>query len=199
MIRSILYWLTGFLPTRYIDQEGKPYLERSYLCTIFGKRRYIHRFVASDEDGIHNHPFLHSFSLILAGWYYQEMWSTRSVKWLLNFIGPNDFHRVVLPDNGRDVWTLFSHSPRVRDWGFLRPIDSADKSLGYKYVAESAPEDPAFSTWHLTAPTGRKLRKTRREIPLGLSYLGDLRKRGLDEGAFDPEYQRKNDKSAAMA
>lgn len=163
MLRKLLYWLAGKLPARFIDHEGIPYLERHYLCTVFGTRVYLHRFVGSDPDGLHDHPFLHSCSIILAGWYWEHTWSGKSVKRWFNRIGPDDFHRIELPDNGKDVWTVFFHTARVRPWGFLRPADNGK----FLFTPESAAGDPAFSTWHLTAPTANQLRQSIRSIPCG--------------------------------
>ena len=89
----------------------------------------------------------------------------------VNKIGPNDFHRVVLPDNGKDVWTLFSHTPREKPWGFMRPTKEGVHGPEYTYVPQSDPEDPAMSQWYLTAPKGRELREKRR-IPLGRNARG---------------------------
>ncbi len=171
MLRSLLYALTERLPARYINHDGRPYLERYYLCTLGSRRFYIHRFVDSDPDGVHAHPFLYSWSLILAGWYWEDRWAKRYRRQWVNKIGPNDFHRVVLPDNGKDVWTLFSHTPREKPWGFMRPIKEGVHGPEYTYVPQSDPEDPAMSQWYLTAPKGRELREKRR-IPLGRNARG---------------------------
>ena len=166
MLRSLLYALTAKLPARYINHEGAPYLERYYLCTIGSIRFYIHRFVASDPDGIHDHPFRYSWSLILAGWYFEDRWAIRYKRKWFNSIGPSDFHRVVLPDNGKDVWTMFFHTPRVKPWGFLRPSKESKHGPEYTYIPQSDPEDPQMSQWYKTAPTGAELR-LKRKIPLG--------------------------------
>jgi hypothetical protein len=160
LMRRLCYWLQGKLPTRHIPHEGVPYLERSYVGTAFGLRFYLHRFVACDEDGVHDHPFRWSLSTILAGWYHEDRWSGRVDKHMFNLIGPNDFHRVVLPENdGRDVWTLFIHTGRVKPWGFLRPTAKGQHGSVMTYAPESEPTDPTFSEWHLTAPTGARLRE----------------------------------------
>ena len=180
MIRKLLYRVTDNLPMRYINHGVGPYMERAYLYTlpglnlgpiqIPGLRFYIHRFVASDADGIHSHPFRYSFSCILAGWYFEDRWLVRRIKRFFNYIGPSDFHRVVLPDNGRDVWTLFIHTARVQPWGFLRKVGNGEAGFGkYEYTAESEPNDPAFSDWHLHEPKGRELRARLPQIPLGQS------------------------------
>lgn len=146
-MRSVLTAIQSRLKTRQICHQGKPYLERSYVGTLLGIRVYLHRFVASDEDGLHDHPFRWSFSLLLRGWYWEERWRVRRrVRWC-NLIGPSDFHRVVLPDNGRDVWTLFFHTARRQPWGFMRPNGKETHGACYEYVAVSKANDPAFSDW----------------------------------------------------
>jgi hypothetical protein len=172
MIRRLLYRISASLPARYILHGDKPYLERYYVCTLFGIRVYLHRFVACDEDGVHDHPFRYSLSMILAGWYYEDRWARRYVRRWLNFIGPNDFHRVVLPHHApHDVWTLFSHVPRSKAWGFLRAVAQGNDGPVFEYLPQSEPDDPALSSWHLTAPKGRDLRKmpTNLHVPLGMN------------------------------
>lgn len=158
-IRHFCYWLQGKLPTRHISHQGQPYLERSYVGTLLGIRIYLHRFVACDEDGVHDHPFRWSGSLILAGWYFEDLWAGRVKRRWVNIIGPNRFHRVILPEHtGADVWTLFFHTPRVKPWGFLRPTKAGQHGPVMTYEPHSAPEDPLFSRWHEEAPRGLALR-----------------------------------------
>ena len=182
MLRRLLYKITNSLPTRYINHGEGPYLERYYVGTAWGVRCYLHRFVASDEDGIHSHPFRYSLSLILAGWYFEDRWLVRRIKRFINYIGPSDFHRVVLPDNGKDVWTLFMHTARVQPWGFLRAVDNTPAgSATCVYRSESEPNDPAFSSWHLTEPKAHEMRKKYLEIPLGTSApAGAIRPTGRE-------------------
>lgn len=159
LMRNILFWLQGQLPTRHISHLGKPYLERSYVGTLFGVRIYLHRFVACDEEGVHDHPFLYSWSFLLAGWYFEDRWTRRAKRRFFNFIGPNTLHRVVLPaDKSHDVWTLFMHTERVKPWGVMRALCRGRHGPIWQYAPKSQPEDPGFSTWHLRAPTGRELR-----------------------------------------
>lgn len=160
VMRRLCYWLQGKLPTRHISHQGQPYLERSYVGTLFGLRIYLHRFVACDEDGLHDHPFRWSGSLILAGWYHEDLWGGRVKRRWFNLIGPGRFHRVVLPEaQGRDVWTLFTHTARVKPWGFLRATSRGRHGPVMTYEPQSDPQDPGFSNWHLKAPTGAALRR----------------------------------------
>lgn len=155
MMRTILYWLSGWLPCRMICDGQQPYLERYYLFTVFGVRVYLHRFVASDPDrGFHDHPWPWALSFLLMGWYWNH---TRSgvfrVNWF-NAIGADTFHRVVLPtDRGvHEVWTLFAHRAQdIKPWGFLRDLGL----LGFIYTPCSYPQGVKQSEWWKTAPRGR--------------------------------------------
>ena len=149
MFGSVLYWLQSVLKTRQILHNDKPYLERSYVCTLFGWRVYLHRFVACDEDGLHDHPFEQSFSIILKGWYWEDRWAGRRKVRFFNHVGPDCLHRIILPDNGKDVWTLFFHTERTRPWGFFRSSEKSDAIRPQKleFVPASFGEDPPFSDW----------------------------------------------------
>lgn len=130
-MRKLLFWLTSHLPCRIIAEEGSVYLERYYLFTLLGWRFYLHRFVGSDPDrGLHDHPWPRAFSIVLAGWYFEETRSgTRKVRWI-NILTGDTFHRVVLPCGDylpdfscdeQPCWTLFFHrAKRTKGWGFLR-------------------------------------------------------------------------------
>ncbi len=149
-MRRFLYRLTNRLPCRIIDEGGRPYLERYYLCSLGEIRIYIHRFVGSDPDrGLHSHPWTWALSLVLSGWYFEERFSGtdtpvfRRVRWLNCLLGES-FHRVVMPADHinslhgdargeairtsgsipRECWTLFIHKAQEggRRWGFLRPL-----------------------------------------------------------------------------
>jgi len=90
---------------------------------------YIHRFVDSDPDrGLHDHPWTSAVSLILSGSYREvrldESNQTKKIvdreltAWDLNRLNGEDFHRIVLLDK-TPVWTLFAHTGKYKDWGFL--------------------------------------------------------------------------------
>ena len=58
MIRRALFRYTARRPCRLIDIEGRPYLERYYLGSLFGVTAYLHRFVGYDSDReVHDHPW----------------------------------------------------------------------------------------------------------------------------------------------
>lgn len=104
-----------------IDQE--PYLERYYL---FLKERedfpfniFLHRFIKSDPDDLHDHPW--SFrSIILKGGYWEYTKQGKFWRGPLSYRynPPDTFHRVELDKNIPYCWTLFIPGKRVKDWGF---------------------------------------------------------------------------------
>jgi len=113
--------------------ENEPYLERYYLFlrerNRFPFNIFLHKFLKSDPDDVHDHPWPYA-TLILKGGYWE---------WIPHFDtvgrktgeyqvwrGPghfrvskaNSFHRIEL-DPDITAWTLFMPGPKQRDWGFL--------------------------------------------------------------------------------
>lgn len=167
-MRRFLTWLSDRLPAREITHQGQPYLERYYVGTLVGYWRvYLHRFVGSDPDGLHLHPWRWGCTVILAGWYLeQRRFGHRVVRWF-GIVNGDTFHRVIKPE-GADVWTLFIHSPRVMNWGFLRELVHfsfgcmpgkirRDATWRYEEVGDAEPK--SHGDWHLKAPKGRDLRR----------------------------------------
>jgi len=154
MNNKLLYWLSGFMPCRLINDGDRPYLERYYVGTLLGWRFYLHRFVGSDPAGaLHDHPWSKAYSLILSGWYWEETRSgTRRVRWFNSLTG-DTFHRVVLPvsmwrkgtkriDKPSVCWTLFLHrAGDVKPWGFWRDVDGVTRFEPYTYAREGSQKD----------------------------------------------------------
>ena len=113
--------------------ENEPYLERYYLFlrdrARFPFNIFLHKFLKSDPDDVHDHPWPYA-TVILKGGYWE---------WIPHFDtvgrktgeyqvwrGPghfriskaNSFHRIEL-DPDITAWTLFMPGPKQRDWGFL--------------------------------------------------------------------------------
>jgi hypothetical protein len=113
--------------------ENEPYLERYYLFLKDRERFpfniFLHKFLKSDPDDVHDHPWPYA-TVILKGGYWE---------WIPHFDtvgrktgeyqvwrGPghfriskaNSFHRIEL-DPDITAWTLFMPGPKQRDWGFL--------------------------------------------------------------------------------
>jgi hypothetical protein len=106
-------------------EDNEPYLERYY---IFLKDRqwfpfnvFIHKFLKSDPDDLHDHPWPY-MTIILRGGYWE--WTKNSVtpQWKgagqIRFGHSTDYHRIEL-EPGIDCWTMFVPGPKLRDWGFL--------------------------------------------------------------------------------
>jgi hypothetical protein len=120
VLNRLLFRLASSRPLRVIKEDDRPYLERYYLGTLLGVRCYLHRFVGSDPDrGLHDHPWPWAASLVLSGDYDEHLNDRvrRVRRW--NWLRGDTFHRVVLPPERREVWTLFVHRAlNTKPWGF---------------------------------------------------------------------------------
>jgi hypothetical protein len=114
-------------------QNNEPYLERYYLFLKDRKKFpfniFIHKFLKSDPDVPHDHPWSY-FTLILAGGYHEWIPKINSLGqkygevrvWRgpghFRVCNPSSYHRIELVD-GITPWTLFMPGPHKREWGFL--------------------------------------------------------------------------------
>ena len=114
-------------------QSDEPYLERYYIFLRDRKRFpfnvFLHKFLKSDPDDVHDHPWPY-ITLILKGgyWEYKPIFNLHGEKigeekhWRspghFRFSPANSFHRIELAQ-GVDCWTLFIPGPNHREWGFL--------------------------------------------------------------------------------
>ena len=114
-------------------QENEPYLERYYLFLKdrkhFPFNIFLHKFLKSDPDDVHDHPWPYA-TLILKGGYYEwtpnfnsqgaKIGETRYWRGPGHFriCSANSYHRVELKE-GTDCWTMFMPGPQRREWGFL--------------------------------------------------------------------------------
>lgn len=132
-------WLLNWLEQRgrkriVMDRvNDEPYLERYY---VFLKDRkwfpfnvFVHKFLKSDPDDLHDHPWPY-FTLILKGGYYE--WTPLKAgngtvigqerHWRgpghFRFCRPSSLHRIELAEH-TVAWTLFIPGPQLREWGFL--------------------------------------------------------------------------------
>lgn len=113
--------------------DNQPYLERYY---VFLKDRewfpfniFVHKFLKSDTEDVHDHPWPF-LTIILRGGYYE--WTPqfdahgRKTAEVARWHGPgsvrwasaHQYHRVEL-DPDVTCWTLFMPGIKQRDWGFL--------------------------------------------------------------------------------
>jgi hypothetical protein len=114
-------------------QSNEPLLERYYVFlkdrTWFPFNIFVHKFLKSDPDDVHDHPWPYA-TLILKGGYYE--WIPQFDKQGNKFseiavwrgpgsfrvCGANSYHRIEL-DPSVECWTLFMPGPQKREWGFL--------------------------------------------------------------------------------
>jgi hypothetical protein len=113
--------------------NDEPYLERYYLFLKDRKRFpfniFLHKFLKSDPDDVHDHPWPYA-TLILKGGYYEWLpqFNSKNEKigelqvWRgpghFRICGANSYHRIELAP-GVTPWTLFMPGKQIRDWGFL--------------------------------------------------------------------------------
>jgi len=114
-------------------QSADPYLERYYIFlkdrTWFPFNIFLHKFLKSDPDDVHDHPWPYT-TLILKGGYYEwlpefnvygeqvgekRLWRGPGH---FRFSTAHSFHRIELKQ-GIECWTLFMPGPQRREWGFL--------------------------------------------------------------------------------
>ena len=125
-ISYIFYFIMIIMGRRrviYDRRDGvSEYLIRYY---IFLKNResfpfniFIHKFVMSDPDHLHDHPWGFS-TLILWGGYWE--YTETDVKWYGPFtfrtVSASHKHRIEL-QKGVTCWTLFIPYKHEREWGF---------------------------------------------------------------------------------
>jgi hypothetical protein len=114
-------------------QNDEPYLERYYLFLKDRKRFpfnvFLHKFLKSDPDDVHDHPWSYA-TLILKGGYYEWLPQFNSdgkkisetAVWRapghFRISSARSYHRIEL-DPDVECWTLFIPGPQLREWGFL--------------------------------------------------------------------------------
>jgi hypothetical protein len=114
-------------------QDNEPYLERYYLFlkdrTWFPFNMFLHKFLKSDPDDVHDHPWPYA-TLILKGGYWEWIPQFNAEGKRLGEIAhwrrpghfrtssATSFHRIEL-DPTVECWTLFMPGPHKREWGFL--------------------------------------------------------------------------------
>mgnify|MGYP006950337616 CR=1 FL=1 len=114
--------------------DSEPYLERYYLFLkdrgSFPFNVFVHKFLKSDPDDLHDHPWSYA-TIILKGGYYEWVPTYDSQGNKLCEVavwrGPgsfrvssaDSFHRIEL-DPAVTCWTLFMPGPKQREWGFVQ-------------------------------------------------------------------------------
>ena len=128
-IHNLMDWMGRY---RIInDRENKePYLERYYLFLKdrqnFPFNIFIHKFLKSDPDDLHDHPWPY-ITIILKGGYWEYTYKdeTKNVtigEWKgpgsILYRSAESFHRIEIDENQPATWTLFMPGKKMRDWGF---------------------------------------------------------------------------------
>lgn len=133
--KHLLNWLDRCGRKRIVldRASNEPYLERYYLFLKERKRFpfniFLHKFLKSDPDDVHDHPWPYA-TLILKGGYYEWTPEFNSqgkqigeiCHWRgtghFRFCKASSYHRIELALN-IECWTLFMPGPQQKEWGFL--------------------------------------------------------------------------------
>ncbi len=113
-------WMEQRGSHRSISRDGTPYMERYFLLRLGPFALFLHRFIDSDLDDVHCHPWAW-VRLIIKGEYLEHHHDGRVTycpRWSFVARGARELHWVELLDGG-EVWTLFVHGRRTRSWGFM--------------------------------------------------------------------------------
>ncbi|MCX7593168.1 MAG: hypothetical protein N2235_05310 [Fischerella sp.] len=133
-------WLLRFLEKidrkrTILDRESsEPYLNRYYLFLKNRKRFpfniFLHQFLKSDPDCLHDHPWPYA-TFILKGGYWEWVPTINQQKNIIvgehriwrgaghfRICNAKSLHRIEL-EPGVDCWTLFIPGPQQREWGFM--------------------------------------------------------------------------------
>ena len=143
MFGRFLNWLEKHGRKRIVmdRQDNEPYLERYYLFIKdrewFPFNFFLHKFLKSDPDDLHDHPWGYATIILKGGyWEWVPLFVQNEVGGVkTNMIvgekkiwrGPGHFrtckadslHRIELDPNVKECWTLFIPFSKKRDWGFL--------------------------------------------------------------------------------
>ena len=107
----------------YDRESNQPYLERFYLFLKdredFPFNIFLHRFLKSDPDDLHDHPWNYRTLILYGGyWEYTEKGKFWRGPLSYRYSDAKQFHRIQLDEEINYCWTLFMPGKKVRDWGF---------------------------------------------------------------------------------
>jgi hypothetical protein len=104
---------------------GEPYMQRWHLLRKNEQSGleniYLHRFVSSDPEDLHDHPWANA-SIVLSGRYVEQSWTLDGRRTDTRVAGDvvirnaEDRHAITGVEPG--TTTLFITGPKVREWGF---------------------------------------------------------------------------------
>ena len=113
--------------------DGEPYLERYYVFlrdrSWFPFNVFVHKFLKSDPDDVHDHPWPFATVILRGGyWEWRPLFDAQgrrqgeTARWCgagsFRTARANTYHRIEL-DPDVTCWTLFMPGIKQRDWGFL--------------------------------------------------------------------------------
>ena len=124
------------------DSNNNDYLERYYVFlkdrSEFPFNIFVHKFLISDTDDLHNHPWSY-FTFIIKGGYWEETFVDNNTqkekikKWcgpgFFQYVSSDHIHKITLKKNV-DCWTLFIPFARTTNWGFYK-----FNGKGYTYIS----------------------------------------------------------------
>jgi hypothetical protein len=135
MFAWLLKWLEAHGRKRIVMDRvnNEPYLERYYVFLkdrdTFPFNIFLHKFLKSDPDDVHDHPWNYRTLIIKGGyWEWQPQFNRKGHKigeiatWRgagsFRSAKANSYHRIELDPNV-ECWTLFMPGRKLREWGFL--------------------------------------------------------------------------------
>lgn len=95
----------------------KLYLRRLHIVQTPWFSIMVHWIKEPDKDQfMHDHP-VSFFSLVLKGWYWEEIPDNKRIIDVWNFIHATDPHKITEVSPGGVVTLVFT-GPKVREWGY---------------------------------------------------------------------------------
>ena len=125
-IYKIFVYIMIYMNRRRIIYDrisNEPYLERYYLFLKDRKKFpfnvFLHRFLKSDPDDLHDHPWDFRTIILYGGyWEYTDEGKFWRSPGSYRYAPANTFHRIELDKNIPYCWTLFIPSKNLKEWGF---------------------------------------------------------------------------------
>ena len=125
-IYKIFVYIMIYMNRRRIIYDrisNEPYLERYYLFLKDRKKFpfnvFLHRFLKSDPDDLHDHPWDFRTIILYGGyWEYTDEGKFWRSPGSYRYAPANTFHRIELDKNIPYCWTLFIPSKNFKEWGF---------------------------------------------------------------------------------
>jgi hypothetical protein len=110
-------------PDLIIGPRDNPQTLRWHIFRWRGWQLSLHKWLRSDDDrALHDHSG-NNLSIILTGGYWEVLRGCTCFRWpLVPYFRRADVpHRIVLPSDGKPVWSLWLRWPPIREWGFHCP------------------------------------------------------------------------------